>query len=225
MNNIPEEIRSNNWLKYVSGFPVAFAQVREDSLIDQWITNQLPVSANGIMIASGGCTAALLAASKRFEHLTLVDMNPGQLELARLKISLINDCNAEERLNILGHRSDVQYKNYRLNELKRYNISDKIFGLPENVFNLGLDYIGRYELLFSRLQYVISGFADTTEKLLNFEDPSMQRDFLQDNPKYLKHLQQAFTEVMSLPSLISLFGKEATQNSIRSFSEHFFMRS
>ena len=226
MNRTITAIQDDNWLEYAAGFPIAFAQVREDPLIDKWIAEQLPAHAKGIMIASGGCTAALLSASGRFECLTLVDMNPAQLALANLKISLVSDCSTEERLNILGYNilPMAERKDLLLSKFARGNIPDDTFGKLDAVSNIGLDFVGRYELLFSRLQYVIAD-VEATKMLLDLDNPREQTVFLKDHPAYVSRLKQAFEEVMALPNLVRLFGEEATQNSVMSFSEHFFSRT
>ena len=225
MENVIPSIQTNNWLDYAASFPVAFAQVREDALIDQWITDQLPQAAQGIMIASGGCTAALLAASGQFECLTLVDMNPAQLALSKLKIACISDYEPEERQNLLGYSlSDGQCTPLQPEELQRYQIPQDTFGVFEEVSAIGLDYVGRYELLFARLKHVISDTA-TTETLLGLDSPSEQAAFLKAHPAYVEKLKRAFSDVMALPNLVRLFGEEATQNSVIPFSEHFFRRT
>ena len=45
------------WILEAKRLPLAFAQVREDPLIDLWVVNQLVTKAHVLMIASGGCTA------------------------------------------------------------------------------------------------------------------------------------------------------------------------
>jgi S-adenosylmethionine-diacylglycerol 3-amino-3-carboxypropyl transferase len=72
---------------------VAFAQVREDALLDRWAVSQLPGRRRVFMIASGGCTAAALAG--HVESLDLVDPNPAQLAHARRKLALLSRRPAE----------------------------------------------------------------------------------------------------------------------------------
>lgn len=228
MRNIPHEIRDDNWVGYAATFPIAFAQVREDPLIDQWVERQLPAASHGIMIASGGCTAALLASSNKFERLTLVDMNLAQLELAKVKIALLCDYEPSERLGLLGHRNQssetAQGSGLQFDELKRLQIKADVFGPIETVSMVGFDYVGKYELLFGRLQHVLSD-TRSTEVLLGLNDPSEQMNFLRINPTYLERLESALSEVMALPNLVRLFGVEATQNSVLPFAEHFLKRT
>ena len=77
------------WVSRTARLPVAFSQVREDALLDLEISRRLRDGFEGILIASGGCTAAYLAARSRASRLHLVDMNPAQIALTRLKLRLL----------------------------------------------------------------------------------------------------------------------------------------
>ncbi len=54
-----------SWVSEAAKLPVAFAQVREDPLLDDWVVTKLDPGARILMIASGGCTLAFLAARGR----------------------------------------------------------------------------------------------------------------------------------------------------------------
>src|SRR5690606_25747454 len=82
---------------------VAFSQVREDADIDLSISHCLGTGLRGVMIASGGCTAAALAVSGRFDRLDVVDLNESQLALTRLKFWLAFTAQPLVRLRVLGH--------------------------------------------------------------------------------------------------------------------------
>ncbi len=147
-------VDQDDWLEKIVKFPVAFAQVREDSRIDAWVAEQIPNKAHGIMVASGGCTAAHLAFTDKFEKLVLVDMNFAQLELARLKLFLLQKHTKKERMELLGyaylddsHRKEALLKLFDANKIRQ-----STFGDFDTVASIGLDYSGRYELLFARLQ-------------------------------------------------------------------------
>ena len=77
------------WIDQAAAMPVAFAQVRENALIDQWVVRQLTLPVDVMIVASGGCTAALLVAEPNVRSLHLVDPNPAQLALARMKLWLM----------------------------------------------------------------------------------------------------------------------------------------
>ncbi len=198
----------SGWLEEAARFPVAFAQVREDALIDQWIAGQLPEKAHGLMIASGGCTAALLAAGGHFGRLILADINPAQIDLTRLKLAMVSDCTPAERFELLGHLPlPTEARKALLLELMgRYEVAVDRFGPIDAVVAVGLDQAGRYEWLFRRLREVIG-------------------DNDRDRPDDVQRLERAFAEVMTLPNLVRLFGEAATQNAVMPFAEHFFRQT
>ena len=92
-----------SWLERASSLPVAFAQVREDALLDREVVRSIGKGARVAMVASGGCTAALLASMEGVGRLLVVDPNPAQLALTGLKLRLLESTGPEERLAVLGH--------------------------------------------------------------------------------------------------------------------------
>ncbi|HBP18649.1 MAG TPA: hypothetical protein DEA08_12795, partial [Planctomycetes bacterium] len=84
MSDLPD------WILAAQALPLAFALVREDPLQDQALVRQLAAERGSglavLQIASGGCTAALLAREPAVAQLHLVDANPAQLALNRLKL-------------------------------------------------------------------------------------------------------------------------------------------
>lgn len=72
------------WAVQASRLPLAFAQVREDPQLDLEIIAQHPKHPVIVMIASGGETA-IQVARQLPAQLHLVDMNPAQLAITRLK--------------------------------------------------------------------------------------------------------------------------------------------
>src|SRR5690348_13503060 len=92
-----------SWVEEAARLPVAFAQVREDPLLDAEVLRGLSPKARIIMIASGGCTLAFLAARIRLERIDAVDPNPAQIALTRLKVHLLFHENSAGRLALLGH--------------------------------------------------------------------------------------------------------------------------
>ncbi len=219
-------ITQDDWLEKAEKFPVAFAQVREDSRIDVWLAERIPNKARGIMVASGGCTAAHLAHTGKFTNLTLVDMNPAQLELARLKLFLLQNGTKSERMELLGY-ADINASQRKEGLLKLFDansVHKNTFGDFDTLASIGLDYSGRYELLFARLQERLKNIP-ANNALFQLDDAIEQKRFLKENPDYLVALKDVFTEVMHLDNLVRLFGKEATQNSIKPFSLHFLERT
>jgi len=129
--------------------PIAFAQVREDALLDMEIVeNFAPSQARLMMVASGGCTAAALFASCHLAELHLVDPNPHQLEISRLKLRLLTE-SLETRLQLLGHAP--MEKEVRREALKRFGLT-----ASDTLAERGVDHAGRYEMLFQRLRAHLS---------------------------------------------------------------------
>src|SRR5438105_13676449 len=91
------------WVEQAARLPLAFAQVREDADLDAWVVGQIGDAVRVIMVASGGCTAALLASVSAVACLHLVDPNPAQLALSRLKLHLLRTAGPDERLALPGH--------------------------------------------------------------------------------------------------------------------------
>ena len=77
------------WVERALELPLLFAQVREDALQDVALVRACSRGAQVLLIASGGCTAAALAAEANVARLVLVDPNPAQLALTRLKLHLL----------------------------------------------------------------------------------------------------------------------------------------
>jgi S-adenosylmethionine-diacylglycerol 3-amino-3-carboxypropyl transferase len=217
---------SSNWISLASRLPLAFAQVREDPRIDQAIIAKIASGARGIMVASGGCTAALLAAQNKFAHLTLVDMNPAQLGLTAIKLELLKHYTRDDRQSILGHKfmSAKTRRKILRQLLTETSAVENLVGPLDLVAELGPDYAGRYELLFRRLQYEI-GAPEQTQRMLALNSTEQQLKFFQSSPEHFERLKNAFDSVMSLANLIQLFGETATQNAAMPFADHFYKRT
>ena len=141
-----------SWVPETARRPIAFAQVREDALLDRWVIEQLDDGVEVLMVASGGCTAAALAAAPRISRLHLVDPNPAQIALARLKLRLLATTGTSERLSILGHAAmPVAERQRRLaRELQALDLPADALGPPELLAEAGPDHAGRYEVLFAK---------------------------------------------------------------------------
>jgi S-adenosylmethionine-diacylglycerol 3-amino-3-carboxypropyl transferase len=214
------------WVSEAKKLPVAFAQVREDALIDEWVLRRLGQDASIALIASGGCTAALLATLPNVANLQLIDPNPSQLALTRLKIRLLQSCNLGERLAILGHQPMlVQERQIRLvEEFRVLGLAEDAIGSLSFVAQIGPDYSGRYECLFAALQKVISEQSEELVAILSLSDTNEQNRRIAPNTNFGRLLDQALDEVMALTNLVQLFGKEATANPVDEFSRHFAKR-
>src|SRR4051812_41401892 len=122
--------RLPSWVSEAATFPVAFAQVREDSLLDLSLVKRLPHGARVILVASGGCTAALLATAPNVALLHLVDPNAAQLALAQLKLHLLRTTAPDERAALLGHHSMevAERRSMLARELRRAGLSQTSLG-------------------------------------------------------------------------------------------------
>jgi S-adenosylmethionine-diacylglycerol 3-amino-3-carboxypropyl transferase len=193
------------WVENAARLPVAFAQVREDPLIDlavlEPIHREHPNPNSGLsalMIASGGCTAAFLCASGMLSQLHLVDINPAQMELCRLKLHLLQTTDPAMRLQRMGH-------------------------LPADM--KGIDHQGRYEVLFVHLREAMRDSLAELEAVLRLDDPAERSARIAPQTKLGNVLDDAFDDVMALENLVALFGSQATQNSRVPFSRHFAERT
>ncbi len=227
MEATPDHPELAAWVHEAAGLPVAFAQVREDALLDQWAVKRLGSQARVMMIASGGCTAAALAASGHVSHLHLVDPNPAQLALTRLKLRLLQCASARERLPILGHAAmGVEARKARLAaDLRALDLPADILGPPDFVADVGPDHSGRYERLFAQLRGAFGAPASALAAVLRLRAPSEQAHRVAPSTELGRALDDSFDVVLALPNLVRLFGNDATKNPAEPFSRHFARRT
>jgi S-adenosylmethionine-diacylglycerol 3-amino-3-carboxypropyl transferase len=218
---------AESWAKRVAKYPVAFSQVREDALGDLALVKQLSDSANVLMVASGGCTAALLASVPSISSITLVDPNPAQLDLCRLKLELLTRHEKDERLCLLGHSPmDRDKRDQGLQQIfQELNIAQDSFGPREESAAFGPDHIGRYEQVFARLRALLADQRGHLEHLLSLEDRSLQSKLVDPQTPLGQSLDRAFQSVFSLENLVEIFGEGATSNRVQDFSTHFLERT
>lgn len=221
------EAKPAPWTAEVARRPIAFAQVREDSALDQWVVEQLGKDVEVLMVASGGCTACLLATLPLVSRLHLIDPNPEQIALTRLKLRLLAHCDPVDRLSILGHTAmpDEQRRLTLARELAALDLPATALGPLDLLGKIGPDSAGRYEGLFSRLRGAFSEVAGDVEALLRLRDPIEQSRRAGPYTRLGKTLDAAFDSVMALPNLIGLFGEGATRNRCEPFSRHFAGRT
>jgi S-adenosylmethionine-diacylglycerol 3-amino-3-carboxypropyl transferase len=160
-------------------------------------------------------------------RLQLVDINPAQVALSRLKIRLLQTADISERLSILGHAPmAVSKREARLEkELQALNLPGDVLGPASLVAKLGPNRAGRYEVLFARLRDAFTDIPDDLEALLQLRDPTEQSVRTHPSTPLGRALDSAFDLVMSLPNLVSLFGEAATRNRVEPFSRHFARRT
>jgi len=215
------------WVLETARRSVAFAQVREDAILDQWVVDRSPMGAGVLMVASGGCTAAALAAMPNVSRLHLIDPNPAQIALARLKLRLLATAEATERLSILGHAPmSVSARRSRLTtELQALDLPADALGPIDLIAKVGPDHAGRYEVLFSKLREALSDAGDELIALLQLRDPAEQSRRADPATHLGRALDRAFDSVMALPNLVGLFGEGATRNRCEPFARHFARRT
>ena len=216
--------RRQSWLENAAALPVAFAQVREDALLDQAVVRGLGAEASRlIMVASGGCTAALLASMPQVRSLRLVDANPAQLALTKLKLRLLLDPSTEKRLRLLGHLGmPADARRQKLKTLfSEIGLEENVFGPISLVARLGPDHVGRYERVFAALRRALASSQTELDSLLSLSNVGEQIRAAATESMLGRRLDEALEKVMSMPNLVRLFGAEATNNPLVPFSRHF----
>ena len=218
--------RRQSWLENAVALPVAFAQVREDALLDQEVVNGLGAGARLIMVASGGCTAALLASMSQVRCLRLVDPNPAQLALTKLKLRLLSEPSATKRLRLLGHLGmPTDARRQKLKALfSEIGLAENVLGPISLVARLGPDHVGRYERVFAALRLALSSSQTELDSLLSLSNIGEQIRAASPESSLGRCLDDALENVMSLSNLVRLFGAEATNNPLAPFSRHFACR-
>lgn len=216
-----------HWVHQSLNLPLRFAQVREDPSLDAWVVERLPKESTLLIVGSGGCTLAVLAALSNVRVVHVVDPNPAQLALCRVKLVLLRDQGISSRLKFLGHLySSAETRESQLNRICDDTGDEvSVFGPPEFILDLGLDYAGRYEALFREISESVTSLSDDVLNLLCLADSSAQVRWLRSHPDFVSGLLESFDRVMSLENLVALFGATATQNPVVQFSTHFFQRT
>jgi S-adenosylmethionine-diacylglycerol 3-amino-3-carboxypropyl transferase len=217
---------SDEWVATTAALPVAFAQVREDPRLDRRLVEQLGREARVLMIASGGETAALLA-TLPIESLHLVDPNPAQIELTKLKMAMLADSTTEERLRLLGHyEMDPCERGAELQgRMSDLGIAADAFGPSDLVAEFGPDFCARYEWVFARLRESLRPHRHAIRHLMSLSHVDAQAKSVAEDTDLGRGLKQAFDSVMELSALVAIFGPDATANRAMPFSEHFLIQT
>jgi S-adenosylmethionine-diacylglycerol 3-amino-3-carboxypropyl transferase len=208
-----------SWVTDAAALPIAFAQVREDPLVDFCVVERLGSAARLIMIASGGCTLAFLAACPVVARIDVVDANPAQLALARLKLHLLQNMERADRLALLGHAPMPAAE--REMALRATGVPLAALG-PASVWARdGPDHAGRYERVFAQLRRELAPHADEVAELLSLQDWAEAARRVEPSRPLGRALDAAFARAMALPILVHLFGEGATRNRVEPFDRHF----
>ncbi len=208
-----------DWLAQAAAMPVAFAQVREDPRVDHAVLDLLGRPApTGLMVASGGCTAADVVG--RFARLRLVDINPAQLALTRLKLHLLQHAATGDRLQLMGHAPMPGRAAVLGPLLDALGVGRDVLGPFAQVAALGPDHAGRYELNFAQLRREMADLD--WPALLTAPDAAAR---VAPGTPAGDAMDRAFDSAMSLENLVALFGHGATQNRVEPFGRHFARRT
>ena len=215
------------WTVSAALLPLCFAQVREDPRIDASLLAGTGGKANVVMVASGGDTATLIVAQGLASRLHLVDANPAQLALTRLKLEILRVVQPRDRPTILGHGPDLRGTRAEIlaRMLGSLSLSPDTLGPPDFVGIVGPDHAGRYEVLFDHLRRHLRPRRAEIEVLLAMDDPAAQSRMLRADGGLNEAVEMAFRSVMSLENLVALFGEGATRNPARDFPGHFTERA
>lgn len=215
-----------SWIDQAATLPIAFAQVREDALLDLVaISKYCPKGANVLMVASGGCTACAIAARGLASSIHLSDINRAQLQLTQLKLSLLQ-APLYNRLAILGHVSiSAEARKKQLTQLcQKENIPLDAFGPIDLIAQIGLDYAGRYECVFAQLQQQLHPHAKTLQQLFESRSIPVQKQLIVPESPFGRDFDAALDHVLAQKNLVRLFGQGATANRVQEFSRHFAQR-
>lgn len=202
-------------------------------MIDIGIVERAGGSARVLMVASGGCTAAALAACDAVAEIHIVDPNPAQVALARLKLSLVATVDPLDRQSLMGHSDRAAIASnetaiVRRDALRRHwetlGLPEDVIGPPEEIARIGPDHSGRYEMLFSALRRSLEAHERALHALLSLSDPREQARRASPGTELGLVLESAFEDVFSLPNLVALFGEAATQRRREPFARHFLQR-
>lgn len=207
--------------------PVRFAQVREDPLLDIEVVRQARNNCRVLIIASGGCTVCALNTLEHIGEMVVVDPNVAQIELVRLKLLVQRRVLDLERSGLLGHRPMSPEDRWtRLTQLASENAIDlQTLGPHSILASRGLDFIGRYEMVFGEISRRLeTDHYDVIVNLLQQNDSEKRKSMLEAMDDFVNCLWNTLFDVMDLSNLVELFGEEATRNRQQDFSVHFFER-
>ncbi|MCY3885086.1 MAG: DUF3419 family protein [Gammaproteobacteria bacterium] len=220
------EDTSRDWLEKALELPVRFAQVREDPLLDLDVVRRGRPNGKILIIASGGCTVCALNTVSKVDEMVVVDPNPSQISLARLKLFIQRNVSAIERAALLGHSlMGPDLRLAKLTELAEYcEVELETLGSSVLVAANGLDFIGRYEMVFGEVARRLATDHDDIARLLQQSCLKNRTKSLKAMRDFVLRLQEILDSIMSLFNLVELFGEEATRNRKQSFSQHFFQR-
>ncbi|WP_204079752.1 DUF3419 family protein [Mycobacterium riyadhense] len=220
------------WLMGAHRLPVEYAQVREDALLDVWLASRQRRTRGGAlriaMTASGGCTAAALAACDGVGELHVADVNSAQLELTRLKLYLLATVRSQERMRLLGHAPMPTAERGTALEsaFAALDLEPDVFGPLHEVAEYGPDFCGRYEWQFAALRHNVAQWRDELDGVLALRNPDEQSRLVAPDTALGAALDRAFDVVFDHDIVLPLFGVgAATANPVEPWGRHFARRT
>ncbi len=108
---------------------------------------------------------------------------------------------------------------------KKLGFPPDIFGPALSVATLGVDHVGRYELLFSQLRAEMGDLTPKWPDILKISDAKHRAAMIAADTPPGHQIDAAFDRAMDITTLVRLFGAAATQNSFEPFSRHFARRT
>lgn len=214
------------WVAEAQELPLAFAQVREDPRIDRHVVERAGAACRVCVVASGGCTAAVLATLPNAAAIHLVDANPAQLALTRLKLRLLQTEPPAFRLALIsnGPMTFLDRADRLTDELHALGLSEHALGELGDVAVLSPDFAGRYEECFAALRAELGDKRQELRAVLALSDTAEQSRRAAPDTALGRRLDEALDSAMSLPNLVALFGEGATRNPVEPFARHFARR-
>lgn len=184
---------------------IAFSQVREDPEIDLFLCNSIKKNnKKALMIGSGGESIFTLLLCPDIQEIDLIDANPEQIELIKLKMEAIRQLSPIEYLHFV-ESDNYSDKTKTYKSLLDNSILDiSYWNTKENLFLIeyGINQIGVFEQLFKELRDCFD-----VSPVNSFNDNTWNN---------------AFSKIFNRQKLINAFGEEAVKYSMsKEFSDHF----
>jgi len=197
------------WAREACALPLVSSQTLEDALQDVEVARSLErPGVRALVAGGGGCTAAALGALPEVEGVHLVDENPAQLALSRLKVHLLR-VDPAERLGLLGHVPlSAQTRAERLEAaLAELDLEPEALGPPELVAREGPDYAGRLEHVLAALRSELDLHHSCLQELLDLRDLPEQQRRVGPETTLGRALDRAFAAVLAPGVVEALLGR------------------
>lgn len=184
---------------------IAFSQVREDPELDLLVLRSNEKENKKVLIiGSGGCSVLTLLLDPQVSEIHVVDPNIEQIELLKLKISMLEKFkNASEYLAFF-ESEDIDFIEKSISEANAQSqfTENYLKSQKETNFSRNINQNGVFEELFKELR---------EEFTINPMDTFNKEEW-----------EKAFKKVFDREHLIEAFGEEAVKYSMsQEFSEHF----